>query len=98
MWLLLLLGVVTAWLIAIQLGVIPPLTAHTLIQVRKGAVRVRRGRLSARTVQYVSDILGEHGVSHGYVAITHGRRVSFSRMIPPEIHQQLRNVLLNPMR
>src|SRR5688500_16626079 len=98
MWLLLLVGVITAWLIAMQLGVIPPLTAHTLIEVRKGAVRVRRGQLSARTVQYVTDILGEHGVVEGYVAILHGRRVAFSRMIPPEIHQQLRNVLLNSMR
>jgi hypothetical protein len=98
MWLLLLLGVVTACLIALQLGIIPPLTAHTLIQVRNGAVHVRRGRLSPRTVQYVTDILGEHGVSDGYVAITHSRRVAFSRMIPPEIHQQLRNVLLNSLR
>jgi hypothetical protein len=97
MWVLALLVVISV-VFAVEAGFIPPLTTNTLIQIRSGAVRVEKGQLSARTLQHVTEILRESGVREGYIAITSARRVFFSRMIPSEIHQQLRNVLLNPMR
>jgi len=42
------------------------------------------------------DILQEAQVKSGFIAITSEARVKFSRNIPEAIHQQLRNVLLNP--
>jgi hypothetical protein len=98
MWVLVLLVVVAVTLFAVEAGYMPPLTTNTLIQVSNGAVRVAKGQLSARTMQHVTEILRESGVREGYIAVTSARRVAFSRMIPPQIHQQLRNVLLNPLR
>ncbi|HKE97188.1 MAG TPA: hypothetical protein VKB34_22955 [Povalibacter sp.] len=90
-------GGVILLLVATELGFIPPLTAHTLIRIRRGSVGVERGQVSARTLDHVTAILGDCGVTEGYIAVA-GKRVAFSRLIPEQIHQQLRNVLLNQFR
>ena len=81
--------------LAIWLGYVPPLGTSTLIRIRNGVLVVRHGRVKARAQDHIADILREAGVTHGFIAITRQKRVTFSRRIPPIVHQNLRNVLLN---
>ncbi len=98
MWLLIIVGVVVVLALAIEFGFIAPPTASIVVQIRNGDVRIERGSLNPGIVSHIASIVRQHGVREGYVAITRDRRISFSRMIPEDIHQQLRNVLLNHMR
>lgn len=94
----LVVGIVVATLLAIELGFIAPPTASVLIEVKHGNVRLARGSLSPRALDHVADVLRDASVSDGFVAIGAGRRLSFSRQIPEDARQRLRNVLLNHMR
>lgn len=91
-------GAVILLLGAIELGFIPPPTARVVIRLRHGTVDLERGQLSGRTLDHVAAILRDHGIREGYIAISGPNRIAFSRLIPGQVHQQLRNVLLNPMR
>ena len=82
-------------LFAIWSGRLAPPHARTLIRVHDGQVRIARGQLPSRACQFVADILREAGVSSGYIAIISAQSVAFSKGIPANIHQRLRNVLLN---
>ena len=82
-------------LFAIWQGLVPPPHATTLIRIRDGAVYVRRGRVQPHAKEHIADIMRDVGVSSGFIAITPGNWVAFSRQIPPAVHQRLRNVLLN---
>src|SRR5262245_25712915 len=95
MWLIPIAGVILLALAAIGLGFVPPPLANTLVRVQNGEVHVSRGRLKPYARDHVHEILSEAGVSNGYIAITAGNRVMFSRQIPSSVHQRLRNVLLN---
>jgi hypothetical protein len=81
--------------LAVWLGFVPPPHASTLIRIRDGAVQVRRGRVQSQAREHIAEILSDAGVSNGYIAITPGNSAAFSRRIPAQIHQRLRNVLLN---
>jgi hypothetical protein len=94
-WILVIVCGVSVGVVSIWLGVLPPLNATTLISIRRGQVRLRKGQLRVHAKEDVSDILREAGVSRGFIAITAQNRVVFSRRIPSTIHQRLRNVLLN---
>lgn len=95
MWLIAILPVALLAFAAIALGFVPPPHASTLLQVRAGAIRVTRGRILPHAREHVTEILSEAGVAKGFIAILPNNRVAFSRQIPAEVHQRLRNVLLN---
>ena len=95
MWLVPIACLVALAFAAVWLGFVPPPHASTLLHVRTGAVRTTRGSLSPHAREHVTEILSEARVSRGFIAVTPGNRVVFSRHIPAAVHQRLRNVLLN---
>jgi len=95
LWLLPAIAVAALWFSAMSLGFIPPPNPKILIVIHSGHLHITRGVLRAQPREFVGDILQEAGVAKGFIAITHSKRAAFSRNIPREIHQRLRNVLLN---
>lgn len=93
-----LIAIVMLIFAAVELGFIPPLNAKIIVRMCAGSLVFAKGRLQGNASEHVAAILREARVSDGFVAITSGRRVYFSRQIPPEVHQRLRNVLLNQWR
>jgi hypothetical protein len=93
-----LIAIATLIFAAIELGFIPPLNATIIVRMRNGSLVFEKGRLQGNASAHVEAILREAHVSEGYVAISSGRRVYFSRQIPRDLHQRLRNVLLNQWR
>jgi hypothetical protein len=73
----------------------PPPGADTVITIRSGQVRVKRGHVRPAVLANARALLEEAQVKKGYVAIA-DRRLSFSRSLPKHLHQRLRNVILNP--
>lgn len=98
MHLLLLIAIVLLLFGAVEMGVIPPFHAAVVLRLRAGELRVERGSMRGEAAAHVAAILRDAGVRDGYVAVTRGHRVYFSRSIPTDAHQQLRNVLLNHWR
>jgi hypothetical protein len=82
------------WLL-VRFGFVPPPHAAILIRIRGGELHVSRGRVRAQTREFVLDILSQAAVTNGFIAVTPGNWVVFSRQIPRAVHQRLRNVLLN---
>ena len=80
---------------AVALGFVPPPNASILVRVSAGSIRVVRGTLRFHAREHLADILTDAKVSKGFIAISAGNKVTFSRTIPAAIHQRLRNVLLN---
>lgn len=93
-----LVAIVALVLGAVELGLIPPLHATVIARMRDGWLVVEKGQLRGNASQHIEAILREARVTNGFVALASGRRVYFSRQIPPDIHQRLRNVLLNHFR
>lgn len=77
------------------LGFLPPLHATTVVLIRDGRLVMKRGQLRGQVRDDVAEVLAGAGVRNGFIALTAGGRVHFSRSIPRELHQRLRNVLLN---
>ena len=94
-WLLIIVAFAIVVLLAVLLGFVPPPHTKTLIRIHNGQLRVTRGQVRAQAREFISDILNEAGVTNGYLAITYYNRAAFSRKIPRNVHQRLRNVLLN---
>ena len=94
-WIWVIGGSVLVGFLAIRLGFVPPPHATTLIQIRDGKLRVRRGEVRPYAKGQVAEVLREAGVSSCFIAVTPGKRVAFSRTIPSTLHQRLRNVILN---
>jgi len=94
-WLLLLIAVAGIWFLAMLLGFVAPLNSKILIKIHNNHLHVTRGQLRAQSREFVTDILQQANVTNGFIAITHSKRAAFSRNIPREIQQRLRNVLLN---
>jgi hypothetical protein len=93
-----LIAIIMLIVAAIELGFIPPLNARVILRMRGGSLVFQKGRLQGNASEHVEAILRGAQVSDGFVAITSGQRVYFSRQIPRDIHQRLRNVLLNQWR
>ena len=94
-WLLTIIAIAAAWFLAVLLDFIPPPHAKILIRIHEGQFKVTRGQLHAQPREFVTEILQHAHVTKGFIAITHSKRTTFSRSIPGEIQQRLRNVLLN---
>ena len=77
------------------LGFFPPRKASTVVRIRAGRMVMQRGQLRSQVRDDVQDVLAGAGVKTGFIAITGGSQVCFSRNIPRALHQRLRNVLLN---
>lgn len=92
---LILVAIVALIFGAIELGFIPPFHAMTLVRMRNGSVIVEKGNLRGNAPEHVQAILRDAGIRNGFVAVTNARRVYFSRRIPADARQPLRNVLLN---
>jgi hypothetical protein len=73
----------------------PAAETKSLIRIRNGECVLSGEPLTRATLATVTDLLHQAGVQRGFIAIMPERRVKFSRQIPRQIHQQLRNVLLN---
>ncbi len=96
MWLLVPTVIIAAaWLLAVKFDFVPPLSSKILIKIHNQQLRVTRGQLRAQPREFVSDILQQAGITHGYIAITYYNHAAFSRNIPTGIRQRLRNVILN---
>jgi hypothetical protein len=74
---------------------LPPLGTKSLLRIRNGAVFLSGEPLTRQTLMAVADLIHQAGVRSGFIAILPERRIKFSRQIPAQLHQQLRNVLLN---
>jgi len=94
-WILLLLVAVLVPLAVVLLGNLPPGDAATLIHIRAGSIHVSCGKVTSLAKDQIGDVLSGAKVTTGFIAINAQKRVTFSRSIPGEIHQRLRNVLLN---
>lgn len=93
--LLLLAGVLVFWLPMASLGFWPPFSSTTVIRVRSGKLFLPRGQLRGLVRDDVAEVFSSAGITSGFIAITPGSRVHFSRNIPKPVRQRLRNVLLN---
>ncbi|WP_437228582.1 DUF3634 family protein [Planctomicrobium sp. SH661] len=80
---------------AVKLGFVPPPNARSIFRIRDGVIRVQRGHLRYAAKESLTEVLAAEGVNKGFIAITSGGRVTFSREIPSSVHQKIRNVLLN---
>lgn len=94
-WFGLLCGSVLMAFLAIRIGILAPPHAITLIRLRDGGLQVKRGRMRPDAIGQVAEILSHAGVSNGFIAVTPGNRVTFSRSISSAVRQRLRNVILN---
>jgi hypothetical protein len=94
-WLLTGIAGATLWFLTMLFGVVPPPDAKILIKIRHGQLRVTRGQVRAQSREFVVDILRQANVTNGFIAITYYKRAAFSRNIPRDTQQRLRNVLLN---
>ena len=88
---LLLIALLAVW----YLEVMPPVGASLVIRIRGASLRVVRGGVRSHVVTDLTDILRPARLTRGFIALNDNQRVIFSRNIPAELHQQLRNVLVN---
>ncbi len=95
MWWLVLVAFGVLGYAAVSLRFIPPPSSPTMLLVKQGELHVRRGQVLPHARQSVAETLQDEGVSSGFIAISAASRLVFSRTIPPELHQRLRNILLN---
>ena len=79
----------------IWLEYIPPFGATTYLRIRNGTLIIQRGQVLAHAREAASEILRSRKIMAGFIAITADKRMHFSRQVPAEIRQRLRNVLLN---
>ena len=66
-----------------------------LVRIRQGLPSIARGRVTVQFLQEMSDVLETAGVSTGWVGgVLRGKRIGlkFSRNIPPDCRQRLRNL------
>lgn len=89
------LGLAGLAFLVIRLLSSAPATAVTLIEIKPGGIQLAKGRIKPSAREMVQEILTQSGVKDGFIAVSSGNHVSFSRHVPETVHQRLRNVLLN---
>lgn len=95
MLLLILIGLVALAVLLVWFRFLPPLHAVALIRIRNGVPVVKKGEVRSDALEHVSQVLRDAGVTGGFIAVMSDNKMEFSRTVPPQIHQRLRNVLLN---
>jgi uncharacterized protein DUF3634 len=68
---------------------------ETYILIDDGTLRLRKGWVPARALAALAELLRDAGVSQGHITLSRDRRVAVSWHVPPALHQQIRNLLLN---
>ena len=76
-----------------QMNLISRLFASSAIQIRDGKARCVKGNLMSRLLNDISSLAAESGIQQGEIWLDPLGKVSFSREIPEEIHQRIRNVI-----
>ena len=79
----------------VALGFFASPLSRTVIRIRRGEIRVEGAELGARAKEHIADVIRDAMVMRGFIAISSRREVTFSRDVPSEIRQRLRNILLN---
>jgi len=69
------------------------LTSPLVLVIREGKVSLAKGRLPGTATREIQGVLAEAAVASGTIHAVGNGRFQFSRQIPGELHQQLRNVL-----
>lgn len=69
------------------------LLSTTAISYENGRCVAVRGKFPGAILRDLAGCLGEAGIATGEIWLAGNGRVSFSRDIPAEIHQRLRNIL-----
>lgn len=64
------------------------------ISVAEGRCELLRGKLDRRLLSELADEMARMKVIQGEIWINGDGRVRFSDEIPPELHQRLRNILM----
>jgi hypothetical protein len=72
------------------------LTSPLVLVIREGKVSLAKGRLPGSATKEDQGIVSDAAVSSGTIHADGSGRFHFSREIPQECHQQLRNVLVSP--
>src|SRR4051794_14427290 len=88
--------VVVAIIAAVRFALFPALVFK--ISVSNGSARLVKGKLSQGLVQEIRDICRERGIARGWIGgVRRGRAVTlvFSRSVPADCRQQLRNLWVN---
>ena len=67
----------------------------TVLIIEDGSFRAAKGKLPNKTLQALSTLIAEHSISRGRLTIDGSGRVHFSKEIPTDAHQRIRNVLFN---
>jgi hypothetical protein len=86
--------VVLAAFAAVEAGLLPSPFARVKLIVNDKGVVVAKGSIGTNAKQLIADIVRTNGVVAGFVTVSSGGKVRFSRDIPHRIRQQLRNVIL----
>jgi len=87
--------VVVVWSLLVTFGLAPSPLSRTTIRIRNGQIRVDGAELSPRAKEYVADVVRDAMLFKGFITLSAGRRVGFSREVPESMRQRLRNILLN---
>jgi hypothetical protein len=95
MWIIVVVALALLAFLAVWLGFVPPPHSVTLIRFENGDLYLRKGQLRNYAREQIIEMLNEAKVPRGFIAVTPGDSVMFSRGIPARLHQRLRNVLLN---
>lgn len=69
--------------------------AVIVVRIRAGHVTVVKGALLPHARAGLAEVVRAAGIERGFLAVKRNREVAFSRNIPGELRQRLRNVLLN---
>ena len=70
------------------------LFAHTVIAFADGCCVVVQGKVGSAVLRDLAGCLEENDVPRAEVRIGGDGRIRFSKEIPPEVHQRLRNILV----
>ena len=79
----------------VALGIVASPFSRTVIRIRRGEIRVDGADPGARAKEHVADVIRDAMVMRGFIAISSRREVTFSRGVPPEVRQRVRNIRLN---
>jgi hypothetical protein len=70
------------------------LFSHTVIAFVDGSCVAIQGKVCSGVLRDLAGILVENGVPRAEIRIGGDGRIRFSKEIPPEVHQRLRNILV----